>query len=422
MPAKHKGTLSIVIATIFLDLLGFGILIPVVPLLFVEPTSRFFILHGHSTPKMGFIFLGFLIASFTLGQFVANPILGELSDRFGRKPIMICSLIGTAIGYLMFGSAILMKNVWLLFVSRVFDGITGGNISVAQAAIADITEPQYRSRNFGLVGAAFGLGFILGPYLGGKLSDPSINPLFNPATPFWVAACLAFINVIFFLVFFEETYVVRKIGQINWFKSWHNIRHALESPLLSHLYVTVFLFQGGFAFFTTFFSVFLIQRFHFNQSHIGNLFAYIGLWVVITQAFINPLINRLDREKLVLFLSLIGCGVATWFYFVPSSSYGLYLVVPFFSLFNGLVQANLLALISRTAANDIQGEVLGISSSVQALAQSIPPILSGFIAASLTSRAPVFISGLMMIVAAIWFWAIKNRIQGKLVEGESSMV
>lgn len=422
MLSKHKGTLSIVIATIFFDLLGFGILIPVVPLLFVEPTSRFFILHGHSSPKMGFILLGFLIASFTLGQFIANPILGELSDRFGRKPIMILSLLGTAVGYLMFGSAILMKNVWLLFVSRIFDGITGGNIAVAQAAIADITEPQYRSRNFGLVGAAFGLGFILGPYLGGKLSDPSINPLFNPATPFWVAACLAFVNVIFFMILFDETHVVKKVGRINWFKSWHNIRHALESPKLSHLYVTVFLFQGGFAFFTTFFSVFLIQRFNFNQSNIGNLFAYIGLWVVITQALVNPLVNRFNREKLVLFLALLGCGIATWFYFLPTTAYGLYLVVPFFSLFNGLVQANLLALISSQADGSIQGEVLGISSSVQALAHSIPPILSGFMAASLSSRAPVFISGLMMLVAAGWFWAIKSRIEGKLVKGEVSVV
>ena len=422
MTNKNRWSLVIILATIFLDLLGFGILIPVVPLLFVEPTSRFFILSSRLPPEFGFIMLGFLIASFPFGQFISTPIFGELSDRFGRKPLMIISLLGTAIGYLMFGSAILLKNVWLLFVSRLFDGITGGNIAVAQAAIADITEPKFRARNFGLVGAAFGLGFILGPYLGGKLSDPAINPLFSPATPFWVAACLAFINVIFFLWFFDETHLVKKVGKINWLKGLYNIKHAIESPKLSKLYLTVFLFQGGFAFFTTFFSVFLIQRFHFHQAHIGNFFAYIGLWVVLTQALINPFINRLGREKQVLLFSLFGCGLATWLYFLPTQPFGLYFIAPFFSFFNGLVQANLVALISKTADASIQGEVLGVNSSVQALAQSLPPIASGFIAASLSATAPVWISGLIMVIAGLWFWSIKKTLAGPLVSLPSSVV
>ena len=153
----------------------------------------------------GYIMFGFLVAVFPIMQFFATPILGQLSDRYGRKPVLALSLAGTALGYALFAVGIILRNIPLLFVARALDGITGGNLSVAQAAIADVTSPQDRTKNFGMIGAAFGVGFIIGPFLGGVLADPSVVSWFNAATPFWFAAILASANTAQVLFQFDET-------------------------------------------------------------------------------------------------------------------------------------------------------------------------------------------------------------------------
>ena len=206
----NNKVLFAVVFTIFIDLLGIGILIPVIPQLLANPASPFYLLAQGVSIKTGYIILGFLTAIFPLMQFFATPLLGELSDRFGRKPVLAISLLGTCISYILFAIGILTKNLPLLFVSRGFDGITGGNIAVAQAAIADVSTPENRAKNFGLMGAAFGIGFILGPYIGGKLSDPNLISWFNAATPFWFAALLCFANVLSVVFLLPETHKHKK--------------------------------------------------------------------------------------------------------------------------------------------------------------------------------------------------------------------
>ena len=185
-----KGNpLLAVFMTIFIDMLGVGILIPVFPLL-ILPNSPDNILPTGWTIQQGFILFGWLSAAYPLAQFFAAPILGQLADRYGRKKILAISITGTMFGYILFAIGIATHNIPLLFASRILDGFTGGNISVAQAAIADISTAKNRARNFGLIGMAFGLGFILGPYVGGKLADPSVISWFNAQTPFYFTAAL----------------------------------------------------------------------------------------------------------------------------------------------------------------------------------------------------------------------------------------
>lgn len=397
--------LPIVLFTIFVDLIGFGIIIPIIPQLLANPASEFFLLPKGQSIQQGYILLGFLLASYSIAQFLGAPILGQLSDKYGRKKILAICLAGTSISYVVFAFGILTRNIPLLFLSRSFAGLTGGSISVAQASIADFTAPQDRAKNFGLMGAAFGLGFIIGPYLGGKLSDPSFVSWFNPATPFWFAAILAFLNFLSLLFIFPETNKNIKHGlAIAWNKSVLNIWHAMTHPQLSELFIVVFLFNAGFTFFTTFFAVFLINKFQFTQGNIGNFFAYIGIWVAFTQAVLVRKLAAKFTEIQMVRIGLIGTGISVFLFFLPHVWWQLLLVVPVLAISNGLTFANITALISKSVGPEVQGEILGINSSVAALAMSIPPILSGFIAADLGANTPIYIAGIVLLIGAGFFW------------------
>jgi len=395
--------IPVIFFTLLLNALGFGILIPIIPLLLADPKSQYFMLPHTFTLGQGYIIFGFLVAIYPLMQFLATPILGQLSDKFGRKKILAVSLAGTFIGYILFAIGILIKSIPLLFISRALDGITGGNISVAQAVVADVTTPQNRSRTFGLVGAAFGIGFIIGPFLGGILSESKLVSWFNAATPFWFAALLAFANVILIIICLAETFKLKKDKKIIWGQSVKNIIRAFNIRELRILFTTVFLFQSGFTFFTTFFSVFLITKFGFTQGNTGNFFAYLGVWLVITQGFLTRIIAKKFSEKKVLRITLISTGVFILAYLLPSVWWGLLIVTPFFAFANGLSQANITGLISNSVGPETQGEILGINASVAAMAQAIPAMLTGFIAASLTPSSPSIVAAGVIILGGIIF-------------------
>lgn len=399
-----KNPLQVLFFTVFLDMIRFGILIPVIPELLANPHSPYFLLPAGLTIKSGYILLGFLTATFPLAQFFATPILGQLSDVYGRKKLLAISLAGTFLSYIFFAYGILTRNLGMLFFARAIDGITGGNISVAQASIADVTTPEKRAKNFGLIGAAFGLGFILGPYIGGKLSDPLVLPFFDATTPFWFAAGLSLLNTLSVIFFFPETLKHAKAKlELHLNDSFKNVIKAFSLKELRPLFLTSLLFQGGFTFFATFFPIFLINRFAFTQGNIGDLFSYMGLWIAFTQAVITRRVASRYQEHETLKITLFGVSFAVLMYFFPHYWWQLLLVVPLMAVFNGLSNVNLTGLISRSVGPKIQGEVLGINASVQALAQAIPPILSGYIAATLTPTTPIFVSFFVLFLAGLAF-------------------
>lgn len=401
---KYRRTLLTILFTIFVDLLGFGILIPIIPLLVADPQSQFFILKPEYTLSQSYIIFGFLSAMWSLMVFLVAPIFGQLSDKVGRKKILIFALIGTALSYLLFAIGIITKNLPLLFFSRAFDGITGSSIAVAQAAIADVTDPKNRAKNFGIIGAAFGLGFIMGPYLGGKLSDPLVSHWFNATTPFFFAAALSFLNVLFIIFFFQETLREKNCdSKLIFTKAFSNIFKAWHLGPIRNILLTNFLLQGGFAFFTTFFAVFLIRRFSFNQSDIGNFFSYIGFWGIIAQVVVLRIIIKKFDERKILQFSLIAVSFLLFAQLWPNKTWQLLLITPFFSVANGLCQSTIPSLVSRSATNNVQGEILGINSSVQNLAMAVPPMISGYIAAAFAPEAAIFVSSIVIFVAWVVF-------------------
>ncbi|MDQ5972262.1 MAG: transporter, family, tetracycline resistance protein [Patescibacteria group bacterium] len=401
-----RKALPIVIFTVFLDVLGVGILIPVLP----QMVFKIFIPAGFSYNE-SLIALGWLTGIYPLMQFVATPILGQLSDRYGRKRILSLSLAGTGFGYVLFAIGIITKNIPLLFISRAFDGVTGGNISVARAVIADVTKPEDRTKNFGLIGAAFGIGFVMGPYLGARLASPNVNffglfttpSWFNAATPFWFTAILAAINTILVLAILPETHQhINKKLKMVWNQSLTNIRKAASAPGLRIVFTAEFLYQAGFTFFTTFFQILLIQKLNFTQANVGDFFAYIGIWIAVTQGVITPILAKRFKNYQVLRVTFFGMGLALFAQLWPSNTSQLLLISPLIAVFVGVTMANISALVSLSAGPEMQGEILGIDASVMALAQAIPAIISGYVA-TMGMNMPVIVGAITVMAAGVIF-------------------
>lgn len=418
-PRLEGRALPIVLLTIFVDVLGVGILIPVLPQLIYsifEPAGYSF--------NSGLIMLGWLTAIYPLMMFFATPILGQLSDRHGRKPVLAFSLFGTAVGYIIFAIGILTKNIPLLFIGRALDGITGGNLSVARAVIADVSAPEHRARNFGLIGACFGMGFVLGPYIGARLASPNADFFglfstphwFNSATPFWFAAILAAINMCFVLFILPETHQhINKKLKLAWNKSLDNIRKAVSRPNLRVIFTAEFFFWGGFTFFTTFFQILLINKLHFSQSNVGDFFAYVGICIAVAQAVVVPIAVKRWKSHTILRYSLIGNGLALLLQVWPHNTTQLLLVAPTIALFNGLTMANASALVSLSASRHEQGEVLGIEASVQSLATAVPAVISGYVA-TMGVNMPVVVGGLVIIAGGLIynvFYRVPKEVTGK---------
>lgn len=399
---KQNVSIFIIFFTVFLDLLGVGIIIPILPALLLDPING--ILPTAATFSIRTMIFGFLIASYPLAQFFGAPILGALADQKGRKKILLLSLIGTVVGYSIFIMGILTSSIYLLFLGRIIDGFTGGNISVAQSAIADLSTAETKARNFGLIGMAFGLGFIIGPYIGGKLSDPTIVSWFSYVTPFYLTFSLAIINVLLVFSKFPETSAVRKKMKVNVFQGFTNIRKAVAFKNLRVMFAVVFILTIGFNFFTQFFQVFLYQKFSFTPSQVGDFFAFMGLCIVVTQGgILRPLSKKFKPAKILTY-SILLLAVSFPLLLIPNESIWLYAVVLFIAIFQGLNQPNTTAIISNLAARDSQGEILGINQSITALALALPPIFAGFLTA-INLNFPIWLAGAFTFVGWLVFQA-----------------
>lgn len=393
--------LFLIFFTVFLNLLGVTIIIPVLGPLMLDSAESGLLPSSFSFREEAFI-LGLLKASYPLMQFMGSPVLGALSDRKGRKPVLTYALLGSVVGYIVFALGILAGNIWMLFAGRIIDGMTGGNIAVVYSAIADISDEQSKTKNFGLVGMAFGLGFIIGPFIGGVTSNPEVVSWFSYATPFWLAAILTGINLTLVQFFFPETLKNRKYSSITIFSGFYKFAQAFQMKQFRNLFSVIFLVFLGFTFFTQFLDVFLIKKFDFEQIHIGRMFGYMGIWIALTQGVITRYVSNYIKPQRVLSVSLLGVAVFVLIMIVPTTWTTLLFVLPFVSIFQGLNQPNLLTILSNQADPDIQGEVLGINQSLQSLGFTIPPIIAGGII-SMNINLPLIVAAVCMGLSWVLF-------------------
>jgi MFS transporter, DHA1 family, tetracycline resistance protein len=399
MSARRTSLLPLLL-TVFLDVVGLGIIIPILSIVFIDRNQS--ILPAETSDATRQILYGFLVAAYPAAQFFGASILGAMSDRYGRKKLLMLSIAGTVIGYLLFGTGIVIHSTALLFVSRIFAGFTGGNISIAQSAIADTSTPSSKAKDFGLMGMMFGLGFILGPFIGGKLSDPDLVSWFTLSTPFWFATALSTVNVILLGLLFRETLHTRVQTPITALTGLRNFIRAFSLPSLRAVFVMSFLFSVGFTFFTQFFNVFLIERYGFDQGDIGNVFGLFGVCMALTQGFIVRPVSRILKPAQVLKISILVQSALLPLILLAGKPSTLYMIIPFISLFQGLSFVNMTALVSDETGQESQGEGLGLNQSVQSMGQLFPPVIAGFVAA-VQPNLPILIGGACLFVAWLSF-------------------
>jgi multidrug resistance protein len=366
-----RSPLVVIFTTVFIDLLGFGIVIPVLPF-YAEGTIF------NATPRT----VGFLFASYSIMQLIFSPILGRLSDKYGRRPVLLVSIIGTGVGFLILGFA---TTLWMLFVGRILDGITGGNISTAQAYIADITTKEDRAKGMGLLGAAFGLGFIFGPAIGGILSRWGVG------VPFLFAAGLCFANALLLYFTLPETVTPDHPARVSAAggRGLSQLIKSLTQPRLGFVLTIYFLFVVAFSIMTTSFSLYTMFRFGYDAQHNGYLFAYVGLLAVIIQGgLIGRLVKRFGELPLIIVGALFFAGSLFAVPFVGPASGGLLALLiggGIFSMGNSLATPSLTSLASKSVGPGEQGGVLGATQSVGSLARAVGPALAAILIHSATA-------------------------------------
>ena len=400
MVTSKNNSLFPIFLTVFIDMLGVGIIIPIVPVLFFGSTSSILPDLPEATR---YILYGFLIASYPFMQFFGAPVLGALSDRFGRKPMILISLVGTLIGYLIFAQAIASHHLVFIFLARMLPGFTGGNISIVMSVLADVSNEQTRVKNFGLVGMAFGLGFVIGPALGGILADSENVSWFTLSTPFYFTAILTALNIILLHFNFKETLREKRQTAINFFTGFKNIATSFRQPKLRTIFTIVLFYSMGFAFYTQFFSVYLIQKFEYTPVQIGQLYGWVGIWLIITQGLIVRRMSGKVPPKKVIPISMLGVSVVLATLLIPTNPIFFYFINPLIAIFHGMTSPNMTSTVSVQAGQDFQGEILGINQSMLSLGNLFPPILGGFLSAyNGNSSYPLLASAFFILVA----WAL----------------
>ena len=359
-----RSPLVVIFTTVFIDLLGFGIVIPVLPY-YAEGTSF------NATPRT----VGLLFASYSIMQLICAPWLGRLSDKYGRRPVLLISILGTGIGFLILGLA---TTVWMLFAGRILDGISGGNISTAQAYIADITPKEERAKGLGLIGAAFGLGFIFGPAIGGILSRWGIY------VPFLFAAALCFGNAALLYFTLPETITPDHPARVSaGGRGLGQLIKSLAQPRLGFVLTIYFLFVVAFSIMTTAFSLYTMFRFGYDAQHTGYIFAYVGLIAVVIQGgLIGRLVKRFGEMPLVLVGALFFAGSLFAVPFVGPQTGGLLALLiggGIFSMGNSLATPALTTLASKSVGPTDQGGVLGLLQSSGSLARAVGPSIAAFL-------------------------------------------
>ncbi|HEY3287336.1 MAG TPA: MFS transporter [Gemmatimonadaceae bacterium] len=382
-PRANRRALTFIFIAILLDIIGAGIMMPVIPYL-VRPYSA------------DALTIGLLAVAYSVAQFFAAPLLGAISDRHGRRPVLVLSLFGASIGYAFFGIG---GALWIFFVSRIVAGFTGGNLTAAQAYIADVSGPEDRAKNFGLVGAAFGLGFILGPSIGGILAKISLT------APAWASAGVALVTAGFGWFVLPESLApsLRRPHPLHAgdFNPFRLLLKALRTKQLRALFLGIFLTRFAHMGMQTNFAVYTLDRFKYTPAQNAVVFTVLGITSTFVQGFlIRRIAGRFtDRNLLLWGLAIMAIGFAA-LAAVPAG-WMLSPAIAVLALGTGLVTPTLQSMISQAGSAEEQGMLFGANGAITSLTAILGPAWAGVVFDHVAYTAPYW-SGALFLIAAWW--------------------
>lgn len=401
----NNKSLFSVILIVFIDLLGFSLILPLLP---------------YYSSKYGAdqLVTGLLVASYAAMQLIGAPLLGRLSDRYGRRPILLASVLGTFLGFLLLGFADPVGEglagmfapqaantfvLGILFLARIVDGLTGGNLSVAQAYISDVTDASNRSKGLGMIGAAFGMGFIIGPALGGVLSQ------YGYAVPAFLAASLSFGNLLLIYFWLPESLTPEKrleMPQQRPAVTLDALFHALARPFSGSLLITRFFFGLPFAIFQTMFAAYALEKFQLTSRDTGFILTYVGVLAVFVQAFLIGRLTKQYREDLLITVCIVLMTISLLGWALSPSVPWLLVVLTPTAIAGGTLNTLLSSTLTKSVGQDEVGGILGISASIESATRIVAPILGGYLLDYVGDWAPGAFGAAMLAVLSVYVWRV----------------
>jgi len=376
--------LALIFGFVFLDLLGYSLILPLFPYYTLEFGASIYL-------------VGLLGTVNALGQLIAAPIIGRLSDRYGRRPLLILSITGTALSFLILGLA---KTLLVIFISRVLDGLLGGNIALARAYITDVTDQKTRSRGLGIIGAAFGLGFIIGPAMGGFLSQ------WGYALPALVAAVLSFINLLAMVIWLpeslppQERQEMRKTPYTAF--NLKNMLNELKRPCVGPLLTIQLIYAIAFTIFQANYAIFTKEKLGLSAQVTSYTLTYVGVLSVIVQGFIIGRLTERYKESVLIFSGTILMGMALFAWGFTPNLWILLIIIAPIAFSAGVLNVVITSQLTKSVYKEDVGGIMGLSASMQTFAQIISPGIGGLLLQFIGGWSLGTLSGILMALTAFF--------------------
>ncbi len=398
---QQNGTVYLIplLVIIFMDTLGLSLVIPLLNPLLLDSATSF--VNGDITQSGRYFLYGLTLGIYSLATFFGAPILGELSDKLGRKRILFLCIMGTFVGYALAIYAVISKLFILFLISRVIDGFTAGSLPIAQAAIVDASHESTKTANIGKILFAASLGYITGPILGGFLSDPHISPWFTLSTPLFVAALLALINGLWLQLMFNETHFVSRPIKIHWLAGLGILRQGFALKSIRQLVILFLLLQLGWAAYSQFAGLFLSSKFHFTSSQIGLFLGLLGLgYGLMFLGLLKPLTQRYSLQRLTL-MAFATVSIATLITTLTPNAWGAWLMAIPAAMGLAGGYAVLISRFSDQVDPSKQGRIMGLTGAIAAFSFGVIGLVEGLLT-DINTSAPMWTACIGLLLGLLY--------------------